>query len=234
MYHIRLDNFDGPFDVLLTMLDEKKMDIKDVSLVAVTDQFVQFIEKQKGLNIADLADFLNVAANLLLLKSKAILPSLELEEKEEEDLELFKSRLERYKQLQELSVFLKNFLKKQGCMFSREESHKIPYGFYPPVKLTLEMLRKAIADVDGEKQRFQEIEILPEESIQEIVSLEEKVRILQSLIKGKKKNSFSDIAKNKPSLEIIVSFLALLELIKQDSIRVYQKEIFGEIEFHRA
>lgn len=233
MYYVNLSNFNGPFDVLLTMLDEKKMDIKDVSLVAITDQFIHFIENQKRLNIANLADFLSVAANLLLLKSKAILPSLELEEDEEEDLELFREQLERCKRLQELSIFLKDFLKKQGRMFSREESHKIPHGFYPPAKLTVEILRKAIADVAREKQQFQTMEILPEESIQEIVSLEEKVQNLQSLIEKKKKNNFSDVTKNKPSLEIIVSFLALLELIKQDSVYTHQREMFGEIEFYR-
>ncbi len=234
MYHVKLNNFTGPFDVLLTMLDEKKMDIRDVSLVAITDQFIQFIENQKTLNIANLADFLSVAANLLLLKSKAILPTLELEEDEEEDLELFREQLERCKRLQELSVFLRDFLKKQGCMFSREESKKILQGFYPPAKLTSEMLHRAFADVQREKQRFQEIEILPEESIQEIVSLEEKVQMLQSLIKRKKKNSFGDIVKDKSAIEIIVSFLALLELIKQDSIRTCQREMFGEIEFRRS
>jgi len=215
------------------MLDEKKMDIKDVSLVAVTDQFIQFLENQKTLNIANLADFLSVAANLLLLKSKAILPSLELEEDDEEDLELFREQLERCKKIQELSIFLKDFLKKQGCMFSKEESRKVPCGFYPPSKLTVEMLRRAVMDVAREKQQFQEIEILPEESIQEIVSLEEKVKALQSLIAKKKKNNFSDVTKDKSAIEIIVSFLALLELVKQDSVYTCQQEICGEIEFYR-
>jgi len=210
------------------------MDIKDVSLVAITDQFIQFVENQKCLNVADLADFLSVAANLLLLKSKAILPSLEIGEDEEEDLELFREQLERCKKLQELSAFLKDFLKRQGQMFSKNESKKIFRGFYPPTKLTAETLRKVIMDVAKEKQEFQAIDVLPEESIQEIVSLEEKIQTLQLLISKNKKNSFNSAVKNKPTLEIIVSFLALLELVKQDSIYTHQQETFGEIEFYRS
>jgi len=232
MYDIKLENFEGPFDVLLKMLGEKKLDIKDVSLVAITDQFIDFIHAKNQIDIKNLANFLSIAAHLFLLKSKAVLPSLELSEEEEEDVESLKKKLERYKKLQDLTSKLRNFIANQGRMFSRGMG-KINYstiGFYPPQNLTAQDLKKIFAEVVENYEKISAFQALPEESIQEIISLEEKIKDLKKLISSGGKNSFSSITRRNSSIEVVISFLAVLELVKQDLICVYQEENFGEIE----
>lgn len=230
MYNLSLQNFNGPFDLLLKLLDEKKLDIKDVSLVAVTDQFIDFIKARKRIEIWELASFLGVAAHLLFLKSKAALPSLEVDKEEEESAEALKEKLERYREVQELANQLKIISKNCGEMFSRfEQSAKTYCGFYPPENLSAEMLKNIFEEVMAEYKAISEKQILPEESIQEIVSLEEKIMNLRDLVSQKEKGSFNKFTENCSRIEIVVSFLALLELIKQDIIYVFQFEQFNDI-----
>lgn len=230
MYNLNLENFNGPFDLLLKLLDEKKMDIRDVSLAAVTDQFIETVRARKQIGIGDLASFLSIAARLLYLKSKAVLPSLEILSEEEEDAEALKERLERYKEVREMAKKLSQIIKNSGEMFSRFESKNKAAGFYPPENLTRTELDEIFFRVMGEYEAEFSEQVLPEESIQEIVSLEEKLLNLQNLISRKEKSSFNKFVEGCPRIEIIVSFLALLELIKQDVAIVYQKREFGEIE----
>lgn len=230
MYNLNLDNFSGPFDLLLKLLDEKKMDIKDVSLVAVTDQFLEFIKTREKIEIENLASFLAVAARLLFLKSKAILPSLEIIEDEEDEGESLEKNLERYKEVKEMALKLKSIAESGFQMFSREYSAKNIQGFYPPQNLTAEELGEIFSKVVQEYQRStEEIRVLQEESIQEIVSLEEKIIEIQKIVERKEKKNFNEIIGNSSRVEIAVSFLALLELIKQDLICVCQGCEFGEI-----
>lgn len=229
MYEVKLENFSGPFDLLLKLLDEKKLDIRNVSLVAVTDQFIDFIKARQGIEIKDLAAFLSIAANLLFLKSKAVLPSLEVSEEEEEDAESLKARLEQYKQVREMAERLRKLIKENGEMFSRNEPKNKQPGFYPPENLDTEMLKNIFLELMREYRESCEKQVLPEESIRQIVSLEEKIAGLKELIRIGRKESFNKFVASKTSLEVVVSFLALLELIRQDSILVYQEFAFSEI-----
>lgn len=235
MYTLKLENFEGPFSILLKLLDEKKLDIKDVSLVAVTDQFIEFIERRENICLKDLASFLSIAAHLLLLKSKAVLPMLEISEEEEEDLEVLKERLEKYRQIQILASQLREFLKNQGEMFSRDGGSSLlnKCGFYPPEDLTAENLKEIFESVIKEYENALEKEkqILPEENIREIISLEERIKDLRAVILRGERKKFSYFVKGKTSPEIVVSFLAVLELVKQNVICVCQQDVFGEIEF---
>jgi len=229
MYDVKLQNFNGPFDLLLKLLDNKKLDIKDVSLVAITDQFIEFVKNRQGINIADLASFLSIASHLLFLKSKAVLPSLGIDKEDEleEDAEALKEKLKRYKEVQELANRLREFSKNQGEMFSRFESAKRINGFYPPDELSIDILENIFNEVMDEYERICVKQILPEESIQEIVSLEEKITDLQKLVSSKEGNSFNKFIDGRPRIEAVVSFLALLELIKQDFVIAKQQEEFG-------
>ncbi|MFH1175651.1 MAG: segregation/condensation protein A [bacterium] len=235
MYSLKLDNFEGPFSVLLKMLEEKKLNIKDISLVAITGQFVQFVEEKANISPLDLANFLMIATHLLLLKSKAILPSLEFSEEEAEDIESLKEKLERYKKLEELISRIRQFLKSQKQMFpSCRHSGRAKVGFYPPENLSAKDLLEIYKDTINSYNKFAQKEVLPKESIQEIVSLEEKIQDLKNFIIKNRKEKFSYFIKDKKPIEIVVSFLALLELAKQESIYIYQETNFAEIEIKRV
>lgn len=238
MYSVKLQNFEGPFSVLLKMLDEKKLDIKDVSLVAVTGQFLEYIEEARQIDMRDLANFLSIAAQLLLLKSKAILPSLEITKEEDEDIKNLEENLERFKQVRVFAEKLKG-LDRRGEMFSR----KISKSALPksgdvciPKNLTVEKLRIVFAEIAAECERRKEAEkqVLPQEKVSEIISITDKIKSLKSLLESGQKGRFRGFVKNKPAAEVIVSFLALLELIKQNIIYVCQEEAFGEITIEKS
>lgn len=230
MYKISIENFTGPFDLLLRLLDQKKLDIKEISLAAVTGQFIDFIRLSRDKNnIDNLAEFLPVAANLLFLKSKAVLPNLTVLE-EEKDANLLQERLERYKEIKILAEKLKIAIKNNGEMFSRCESEKIFLKFFPPKNISEKALKDIFLKVMREREEFANQPIFPEESMQLIVSIEEKISVIVNSASAGRKN-FSSIIFECSKIEAAVSFLALLELIKQGAIKVFQEEDFGEIEF---
>lgn len=228
MIRIQLDKFEGPLGLLLRLIEKEEMDITEISLAKVADQFVSYI-RQVRINPEELADFLVIAAKLLLAKSRALLPYLYPEEDEEiEDLE---KQLKMYKEFLAASKKVNAMLAKKKFMFPREFSRKPAMvninSFYPPSKLKKEDLKEVYSAL---LERLRPPEKIEEETLGSKISIEEKILYIQESIIKKLKTNFSKIlcdAKNKT--EVIVSFLAVLELMRQREITLTQKTIFGEI-----
>lgn len=226
MYQIKLDKFEGPLDLLLKLIEEDELDITEVSLAKVTDQYIHHLEQAQDLPTGDLADFLVVAAKLLFIKSKVLLPTLDLETEEEGDLE---KQLKIYRIFLEASKRIQKMISKKRFAYFRESSKlkTIEPIFNPPKNIATTNLRKLFQEVLG---RIEPLIKLPQEMIKKTVSIQEKISEIQKKIFQESTLSFRALLeKAKSRTEIIVTFLALLELVKQRSVQVVQQDIFADI-----
>lgn len=231
MYTVKLKEFQGPLDLLLQLTEEKKLDIAEISLAKVTDQYLNYLKKIENISLEDLANFLVIASRLILIKSRMLLPSLELTEEEEEDVEALKRQLEEYKKFKELAKKIEEIDLAKNIAYDREKYQGLKTIFYPPKNFRLEDLKTVFEKVLEEIALLEEQ--LPEENIKLKISLEEKIKKIQKEISNRIQTTFQDITKNKPKVDIVISFLALLELIKQKMIAVEQKRVFEEIKISK-
>ncbi|EKE19337.1 MAG: Chromosome segregation and condensation protein ScpA, partial [uncultured bacterium] len=208
-YHIKLDQFEGPLDLLLQLTQQEKLDITRVSLAQITDQYLEYISQAKNINLAHLADFLTVASRLILIKSKALLPMLEFTEEEEEEIKDLEHQLAEYKKFKDAARKLAELFESKRISFSREGFSGLGVVFYPPENIVADDLKNAFSKVLGE---IPVVEKLEEEMVKEILTLEEKILHLQETLREKVQTSFSQLVANaKDKVEVVVSFLAMLE-----------------------
>src|SRR3989344_213050 len=147
MLHTKTKNFEGPLDLLLSLIEQRQLDITTIALAEVTEQFLQYLKQLQSVDPTALADYLSIAAKLLVIKSKAILPTLELEAEEEDagfDLE---SRLLLYKQFKETARFLKTLDNRRKQSFSRSITFEQKISFYPDPHVTAKALHSGILAV---------------------------------------------------------------------------------------
>jgi segregation and condensation protein A len=226
-YQIKIGQFEGPLDLLLQLTEQEKLDITRISLAQIADQFLEYVNNAQNITLEHLADFLTVASRLILIKSKALLPMLEFTEEEEEEIKDLEYQLAEYKKFKEAAKNLAKLWESPKISFSKEGFLGLGVVFYPPENITAGDLAKTFSRVLGEIPIFEKLE---EEMVKEVLTLEEKIEHLQNTLKEKIQTSFSELVANaKNKVEIIVSFLAILELMKQKLINVEQGELFSEI-----
>lgn len=226
-YCVKLEKFEGPLDLLLQLVEKQKLDICEISLAKVADQYLDYLEKQENINPQSLADFLLVASRLLLIKSRALLPEIELSEEEEESIEELKERLREYKKFRDVAKKLRTLYFSPRISFEQRFFLEEKRAFFPGENLTLDNLLTAYKSLLNLLERER---ALATETIQETISIEEKIDYLRDLILKKINLRFQElIKKSKTKLETIITFLALLELIKQRAVQVRQKRLFEDI-----
>jgi segregation and condensation protein A len=226
VYKVKLEKFEGPLDLLLQLIEAEDLDINQIALARVADDFVAYANAQTGIPLEELSDFLLVASKLLYIKSKSLLPYLIWDEEEEEAVGL-EEQLKLYRAFLEASKKLEGLIKEKKFFHCRERI-SVPPGFYPPANLTQERMRDFFAAVLNAIEPFIKIEKKVRE---QVVSIRQKIDDLKVRIAQKAKMGFREFvqsAKNKT--EVIVSFLALLEMVKQRIIFVEQKDLFSDIE----
>ncbi len=232
MHAVKVEQFEGPLDVLLSLIQEEKLDITAVSLASVTDQYIERLASVTNhLRAGELADFLVVAAKLLFIKSKLLLPYLTQED--EQEIQDLATQLKIYQEFLGASKALQKILSQKRVTFPRPFS--LSSGgeenlFLPPKKLTLQALRDAfhilVTKVELEKPG---IKI----SFDAGVTVQEKIIFLKDLATRKPFSFLNVLRQSKSKTEIIVSFLALLELVKQRIFVVAQDVPFGDIMIKR-
>jgi segregation and condensation protein A len=229
MHEVKLDQFEGPLDLLLDLIQEDNLDITKVSLAKVTDQYVSYMKEIEETRPAELADFLVIAAKLLYIKSKALLPFLVWEEEEEGDLE---KQLKLYKEFLEASKKVRKIINRKKFTFARVKPLVVSeIMFNPPKSVNKYRLAETFRDVLAKLEPIFE---LPRKLIEKTISIKEKISQIKDLITGQSKVSFNHLiqaAENKT--EIIVSFLAILELVKQREADLRQEILFEEIIIER-
>ncbi len=226
-YAVRLEQFEGPLELLLQLIEKEKLDITRVSLASVADQFLEYIAGQGDVPLSHLAQFLSVASRLLLLKSRALLPLLEFTEEEEQSIEDLEWQLREYQKFREISQKLGLLFTDSRSAHARESFLGATVVFYPPESLTQETLALAFRSVLGEIPLLEKLE---QETIREVVSLEEKMLELRTTLSSRMEMSFRQMTADvEDKLEVIVAFLAILELVKQRFIHADQSEVFRDI-----
>ncbi|MEI8096812.1 MAG: segregation/condensation protein A [Candidatus Moraniibacteriota bacterium] len=230
-YHIHLDQFEGPLDLLLSLIEKEKLDITSVSLAKVADQYLEYLKGEEIVSLENLSSFLSIAARLLLIKSRALLPILEFTDEEEESMDDLEIRLREYKRFREVAGKLNMLFGEKRNSYARESFLGMQVVFYPPSGLTADDLKMHFSNVLGE---IPILEILPEKEIEAIITLEEKIIELQRTLSSRVESSFSQmIREGAPRVEVIVSFLAILEMVKQRFIFVEQEKFFSDIRINR-
>lgn len=225
MRTVRIEQFEGPLDLLLELIESAKLDISSVSLGAVTEQYLTALVSAEGLSTDELADFLVVAARLLLLKSRTLLPGLT--EGAEEALAL-EAQLTLYRRFVEASRLLRRRMGRRHTLFPREHPLVPGPAFLPPRTVTTGSLaavfRHFLAHVPPP------VRITPD-IVRRTVSLQEKIQHIRVLLTARGQLNFRDLlAAASSRTEIIVTFLALLELVKQRHVAIAQNALFDEIE----
>ncbi|MCX6740607.1 MAG: segregation/condensation protein A [Candidatus Parcubacteria bacterium] len=228
-YKVQLEDWQGPLDLLLQLIEQQELDITKISLSKVADQFIAYMN-MKPISLEETADFLVVAAKLIYIKSKALLPTLSLEEDDGIDLE---KQLKMYKEYLEASRKIQKILSKNQFCFSKE---KFPDGitsqiFYIPQSLTPNKLSNVYAQILG---RIKPILELPKRVIERTIKLSERILHIKELVLREACSSFNKLlCDSKSKTERIVSFLAILELVKQKIINVEQNELFEDITMNK-
>jgi len=225
MREVEIEKFKGPLITLLDLIESRKLSINEISLKEVADQYLDYFRSLASTNPGELADFLVVAATLMLIKSKSLLPSLELTGEEEKSIEELETRLKIYREIRLLSFNIKNEFGKK-MIFEHEGLLNNYIGFIAPKGITKETLFYAIKEILG---AFPENIKLPEKNIDKIASIEEKIKELMERIRKKLEFSFNEMTSSKEKTDIIVTFLALLELVRQGLILAVQERTFGNI-----
>jgi segregation and condensation protein A len=224
---VRIEQYNGPLDLLLQLIEQQKMDITQISIAAVTDQFLKHVKDLKEVDPTTLADYLSVAAKLLVIKSKAILPTLKLEKEEEEIALDLEAKLLLYKQFKEVARHMRVLDLRRQQSFTRATTFEEKVNFYPDPEVGQDTLRDSILNV---LESLKEINTLPEATVKEAISIQQKIDDLQITLSSRIETKLSELlATAKDKTEVIVTFLALLELIKQRILTVEQERIFSDI-----
>lgn len=225
MQKVRVEQFEGPLELLLELIEQEKLDITEISLSKVTEQYLSYLAELEDRNPDELADFLVVASKLLLIKSRILLPELVTDEEEGTDLAF---QLKMYKEYYDASKKIQKLLLSKQFSFSRQKpAIPIMPVFNPPQGMNAEVLKQLFIGVLKEIEPIIE---LPREIVRRKISLQEKISNIHSMLQEKAQVHFSSLMKNAESkMEVIVTFLALLELVKQKHIVVRQQSTFDEI-----
>lgn len=228
-YKVKLENFEGPLDLLLHLIKEAKMDITDIKLSEITDQYMKYLNQVDELDMEKASEFIEMAATLLEIKSKKLLPRLDDFVPEEEDSEQRLIRqIEEYKIFKEASENLKTFENINRLYKEPEPSaNKCKIVIKDMV---LDNLLDAFANL-LHKVRTKTQDIEPKNIVKDRFTVAEKIASIKDSVMIKEKIKFSElIDENITRSEVINVFLAILELLKLQTISIVQNNIFEEIE----
>jgi len=221
---LQLEQFSGPLDLLLSLISENQLDISQISISQVTEHYLDYLSRLDESKAEELADFLVVASKLLLMKARRLMPQFALSEDEGPSLE---DQLRLYKLFVEASRKINTFWESKEKASFRVEPARKAEGFVWPNNVDQKALKVSFLHL---LSRLKPPKDLPQTYIDKAISMKEKIDTIRHLLKNRKKAYFFDVldeANNKT--EIIVSFLAILELVKQRSIFLTQDSTFGDI-----
>ena len=231
-YAIKIQNFEGPLDLLCTLIEKNKMDIYDINLNEITDQYISYINQLEEMNLEVTSEFLIMASTLLFIKSKNLLPNKKGEEEEISEEELIR-RIVEYKKYKDISIKLKtNFEIFSNRLYKQPESIPLP--------------KQSIEDKYEESiipEVYSAIVVRNEEKINKNAKNIEKLAITENFtVASKLKDMFRELVKHQRFVfnklfainrhsknEVVTAFLGLLELSRRSKVSTYQEEVFGDI-----
>jgi len=234
MLAVKTEAFEGPLDLLLHLIESEDLDITAVSLIQVTDQYLTMLRAQESIDLRALADFVAVGAKLLFLKSRALLPrtpdQVAEDEREAEAIALdLTAQLEEYRAYKSAAGYLRELDEAGHRSFVRVAP---PPADWLPTGLENVTMSKLLKAFQKALERLPP-EAEPERIPRQPVNLAERRQTVLAAVKRRGRLSFSRLlAECRSRLEVIVTFLAVLDLLKSDEIEAEQSASFGEIVLH--
>jgi len=223
-FHVTVGEFNGPLDLLLTLIEERKILVSDVSLSKVADEFIAFVRAQDRFPAGEAAHFILVAATLLLIKSRALLPMMTLTDEEEEDISDLERRLNLYKIFRDAGRKLGTLT---GRLYFGGLKRDTDPVFAPAPDMTVENLSNALNEVLMRAPRKEEKKQI---SVKTVISLEDMMTRLSERIQRTLSVTFEEfVGSPEDKREIVIGFLAVLELVKRGMLMVEQERQFADI-----
>jgi len=225
-YKIKIGQFEGPLELLLDLIEKKKLHINDVSLATVADGYLEYLKNLEQFPTQDVANFITIASTLILIKSISLLPILETTVEEEQDIEELQERLRILKNVKDRAAYLKTIFGKT-IIFHANDRKNYQSVFSPTSEITLEnflvSIRRVVANLPKK-------DVLPEAVVRKVMSLNEAIENLVVRVQKDLRTSFSKLNTEKEKVTIIVNFLAILELVKRGVIFIKQDRHFCDID----
>jgi segregation and condensation protein A len=230
VFTIQTDVYSGPLDLLIDLIERRKLLVNDISIASVTDDYLKYVASFEASPIREMADFIVLASTLLLLKSKSLLPVLELTEAEEESLDSLEHRLKYYQVFRRAAKVIETIFGKRRAYERRFVQESNPL-FLPDARTTVASLgvamREALDNLPKKPEK-------PKVQVKTVVTLETMIGNLRDRIERQMRLTFKDFtAGSSERSMVIVGFLAVLEMVKQGSVLVSQAGRFHDIEIER-
>lgn len=232
MQELIINDFVGPLDLLLHLIKQSKMEIEDIEIVKITEEYVKFIKRQEELNLNIASEYLVMASELLLLKSKSLLPIKEEEEYAEEDIvteDDLKRRLLEYKRYKESTRVFKELEEKRSDFYTKvpENIEKITdIKVSNDGSVTLNDLVKAFESI---LKRQELSKPLNTKVTKKELSVRERSHKIRNILKEKKKVEFEELFEDFSKPYVVVTFLSVLEMAKANEILINQENNFDKI-----
>jgi len=229
----KLENFTGPLDLLLTLIKKSKLEIEDIEISKITEQYLEIMKDITNVDMEVASDFIEYAALLIEAKSKKLLPKEVIESEDELDPEyILKLRLREYQMFKEVNEKLKN-------LESNDKFYKQPEKEASKFRIVIKdmQLDKLLDAFVGVMHKVNKMEKSKEskEIIKETFTVEQKISSIKDTLISRSKLKFSELFLDTSSKdEVITTFMALLELIKMKAIRVSQDELFSDIQIEKT
>lgn len=231
---VQTDVYEGPLELLLQLIQKRKLFINDISLSQVTDDFIAHVQGMERFPTETCANFLLTSSALMLLKSKSLLPDMDLTDDEEEDIQDLQNRLKAYQRIKEASQHVADRFG-TSPMLNRHSKPPLQPIFSPTDELRADTLARMIRTVIDRIPKSEEI---PQAQVKQVQSLKQTIESLQSRIEQGMRTRFSAVSGHRGGkplskqerTEVVVHFLAMLELVKNGVVQVTQPEHHGDIE----
>lgn len=229
MLDVKIAPFEGPLELLLELITSHKLEINQVALAEITDQYLSAIADIQKIHPGEIADFLVIASTLLLIKSRALLPQLGVSSEEEENMFALEARLHEYKRWREAGKSFQLLIKQAPIMVTRSFWQNFPKEFSLPEKpptpeeiaTKLRQLTTELTSLLGHKET---------KIIARVISIEAKINEILERVERATRLTINDLAGSSSRAELILAFLALLFLFRQKTITLSQSAKFGSIE----
>ena len=231
-YSIKIDNFEGPIDLLLYLIEKNKMKIEEINLTQITDQYIEYIEEMEKMNLEIASEFLVMASTLLYLKSKNLLPKQEDAEEELTEEELIKRIIE-YKKYKSISqVFKERYNIYSNRIFKHQENILLPkqeletkYDNKIIPDLYQNLVERTSVRLNKDAKNIEKIALV------ENYTVADKVKEMFKVLIKQKRFIFNKLfsLKSRDKQEVVTAFSGLLELSRRDKVQTNQEELFGDI-----
>ena len=235
-YSIKINNFEGPLDLLCHLIDKNKMDIYDINISEITDQYIKYIEQMEKMNLEITSEFLVMSSTLLYLKSKHLLPKQQEDEEKITEEELIRRIIE-YKKYKEITKKLKeNFLQYSKRFYKLPEEIELPkqkiekdYDSTIIPKIYKELLQRNTEKINENASNIEKIAITETYTVGNTVK-----EMYRALVKFKKFtfNKLFSLKKHDKN-EVVTAFSGLLEMSRRNKVTTEQDELFGDIEVEK-